>query len=74
MDTERYLRASHQAAELGLPHPLDALDIERRRTSVDRADSDRLLDSMSHMECRDIVPSMLAPLKICMLTGIPVRK
>jgi len=28
--------------------------------SVDRADSDRLLDSMSHMECRDIVPPMHA--------------
>jgi hypothetical protein len=56
----------------GVPHASNILDIKHRRPSIDRADSDRLLDSMAHMECRDITPSMLAPLKTCMLTGILV--
>jgi hypothetical protein len=38
------------AAKLQNSHPSDVLDIKHRRLSVVRADSDRFLDSMAHMD------------------------
>lgn len=77
MGTDRYLRASTQAAEVrwsSLLRASDTLNVERRRAPVGRAGSDRLFDFTSYMECRDIAPFTLAPRKICYITDILIRK